>query len=129
MISLDVTKRGIGVNFANEEAKIIVWAPYADKVELSLREKTQKICLNKADYGYWEGTSKDVTPGTHYKFLLNGEKERPDPASFSQPNGVHNYSKAIDLKDFKWTDQNWRNLPLEDYIFYELHTGTFTPEG
>ncbi|GAB3255680.1 malto-oligosyltrehalose trehalohydrolase [Larkinella harenae] len=54
---------------------------------------------------------------------------RPDPASLAQPEGVHGPSEAIDTTSFEWHDQNWANYDLEEYILYELHTGTFTPEG
>jgi maltooligosyltrehalose trehalohydrolase len=53
----------------------------------------------------------------------------PDPCSLSQPDGVHGPSRALDLKDFSWTDEHWKNHPLEAYILYELHTGTFTGSG
>ena len=64
-----------------------------------------------------------------YEFLVDGDKEYPDPASLSQPGGVHGASKAIDVTEFPWTDRDWKNIPLENYILYELHTGTFTPGG
>jgi maltooligosyltrehalose trehalohydrolase len=60
--------------------------------------------------------------------VLNEEKQLPDPASLSQPEDVHGPSQAVDHV-FPWTDDEWKNLPLEAYILYELHTGTFTPEG
>ena len=50
----------------------------------------------------------------------------PDPASLSQPEGVHEASEVINLNDFDWTDDNWKNIPLKEMIQYELHTGTFT---
>ena len=60
---------------------------------------------------------------------MKGKQEFPDPTSLSQPEGVHGPSQAIDLREFEWSDDNWKNIPLEEYILYELHTGTFTPEG
>ncbi len=70
----------------------------------------------------------DVSSGTLYRFLLNGEKQRPDPASRYQPQGVHGPSQIVDDR-FEWNVSNWRGLPLEKYVIYELHVGTFTPEG
>lgn len=55
--------------------------------------------------------------------------ECPDPASLAQPDGVHGTSQAINIKNFEWTDSQWKNIPLEEYILYEIHTGTFTPQG
>jgi maltooligosyltrehalose trehalohydrolase len=128
MKEIDFNTRVIGVNFnAGNEAEVIVWSPAAEYVSIVLGE--QKIKLNKADFGYWFLRTNMVRPGTQYKFQLNNKEQYPDPASLSQPNGVHERSEAIDLKKFRWTDEQWNNLPLEDYIIYELHTGTFTPQG
>ncbi|HYE14551.1 MAG TPA: malto-oligosyltrehalose trehalohydrolase, partial [Pyrinomonadaceae bacterium] len=67
--------------------------------------------------------------GAGYFYLLDGERERPDPVSRSQPAGVHGPSRVVDSEEFKWTDEGWRGVALKDYVIYELHTGTFTPEG
>jgi maltooligosyltrehalose trehalohydrolase len=69
-----------------------------------------------------------VNPGALYHYRLDGQTERPDPASRFQPQGVHGPSQVLD-GDFPWDDADWSGLPLEDYIFYELHVGTFTPDG
>ncbi|HXA02215.1 MAG TPA: alpha-amylase family glycosyl hydrolase, partial [Cytophagaceae bacterium] len=126
----EIAKCSPGINFNSEgEAEILLWAPFAKTAELKLTEKNEKIPLIRESFGYWRAITDQLKPGDLYKYLLNGEKERTDPASLSQPGGVHGPSQAIDLKDFLWTDQTWENFPLEDYILYELHTGTFTPEG
>ncbi|RYE43430.1 MAG: malto-oligosyltrehalose trehalohydrolase, partial [Sphingobacteriales bacterium] len=70
--------------------------------------------------------------GDDYRFRLNTENgniDRADPASLQQPNGIHSDSRFINLNDFEFIDQNWIGIPLEQYIIYELHIGTFTPEG
>ncbi len=87
------------------------------------------IPLSQETFGYWKGTVQNISPGTRYQYLLNHTLARPDPASRSQPDGVHGPSEIIDPHGFSWTDRQWRGMPLEDYIIYELHTGTFTPEG
>lgn len=79
--------------------------------------------------GYWTGLSEFATPGTRYTFTLDDETERPDPASQFQPTTVHEASEVIDHTSFNWTDRNWKGLPLEQYIIYELHVGTFSEEG
>ncbi|MFA6085457.1 malto-oligosyltrehalose trehalohydrolase [Mucilaginibacter sp.] len=118
-----------GITFlANRKAIVILWAPYARKVAIVLPEKQLTISLKKKDRGYWELESDQIQPNDRYKFLLD-DKELPDPASKSQPDGVHGASQAIDLQATAWSDQNWQNPPLAEYIIYELHTGTFTPEG
>jgi maltooligosyltrehalose trehalohydrolase len=128
MKEIDVSKRRIGVNFNEQnEAEILVWSPTAEQVTIVFDK--EQIELNKEDFGYWRTQSNQLKRGDRYRFLLNQKDKYPDPASLSQPDGVHESSEAIDLKKFHWTDTHWNNLPLEDYIIYELHTGTFTPEG
>jgi maltooligosyltrehalose trehalohydrolase len=124
-----IQERTIGVNF-NEQgrAEILVWAPLAQKVELQVTESKAPLSLTKEAYGYWRLQTGALKQGDRYKFVIDGTAY-PDPASLSQPEGVHGHSQAIDSKTFAWKDKEWNNLPLEDYILYELHTGTFTPEG
>jgi maltooligosyltrehalose trehalohydrolase len=78
--------------------------------------------------GYYEAVVEDVHPGTLYVYRLDGARERPDPASPFQPQDVHGPSQVID-PHFEWDEDRWCGIPLRDYILYELHVGTFTPEG
>ena len=71
----------------------------------------------------------DARPGDTYCFAFDDGRTRPDPVSRSQPHGVHGPSQVVDPDAFSWSDEDWRGIALEDYIFYELHTGTFTPDG
>src|SRR5258706_174583 len=71
----------------------------------------------------------DARPGDLYTLVLDGERERPDPVSRFQPQGVHGPSQIVDPDSFAWTDSSWKGIPLASHIIYELHTGTFTPEG
>jgi maltooligosyltrehalose trehalohydrolase len=120
-------KRKTGVNFNDTIAGIRFWAPEADSVEL--KTAGGSIPLEKKDFGYWEAESDQLQPGSTYHFLINGETLIPDPASLSQPEGVHGPSAVADLSAFAWTDQEWTNPSLGKYIIYELHTGTFSEEG
>ncbi len=129
MITADVNRRSIGINFNKEgRAEVSIWAPLAEKVAVAVSEKKSTVTLIKDEFGYWKTVTDQVKPGDLYKIVLD-EKEYPDPASLSQPEGVHGSSKAINLNDLKCNDGKWNNIPLEQYIIYELHTGTFTPEG
>src|SRR3569833_1552745 len=96
------------------------------KTELVVSGKT--ISLDKLEFGYWTLETNYIKPGDRYQFSID-DKLLPDPASRAQPGGVHDGSMAIDLNDFAWTDQHWQNQPMESYIIYELHSGTFTHEG
>src|SRR5215207_1372312 len=126
---IDINRRTLGANI-DEKGKTLVklWSPLADKAELIVNEE-KKIALTKKEFGYWQIISDDIKAGDRYKFILNNENYFPDPASLSQPGGVHGPSEVIDLKDFKWTDEGWNNLSLHEYILYELHTGVFTLQG
>jgi maltooligosyltrehalose trehalohydrolase len=86
------------------------------------------VPLHKDDRGYFSGVVAGVEPGCRYFYRLNGEQNLPDPASRFQPQGVHGPSQVVD-PHFPWDDGQWSGLPLRDYIIYELHVGTFSPEG
>ena len=104
-----------------------VWAPDARRVE-ALLCGGRRVPLEPRGDGYFEAAVEGVEPGTRYLYSLDGGEGRPDPASRFQPDGVHGPSMVVDRR-FGWQDQGWRGIPLGQYIFYELHVGTFTPEG
>jgi maltooligosyltrehalose trehalohydrolase len=87
--------------------------------------------LRREAEGYWSSTFSDIPVGTLYKYRLDGRDDHvfPDPASRFQPFGVHGPSQVIDPSSFQWTDVSWMPASLDDVVFYELHIGTFTPEG
>jgi maltooligosyltrehalose trehalohydrolase len=104
-----------------------VWAPQVEKLELHITAPhDRRIALAKNNRGYHEAFV-EAGAGTRYFFVING-RERPDPASRSQPDGVHE-SSAVVARDFDWHDAAWKGVALEDYVIYELHVGTFTDEG
>jgi maltooligosyltrehalose trehalohydrolase len=106
-----------------------VWAPNASALEIVLLDPEQKVvAATPKERGYFELTLDGIGPGTRYLYRLDAKKERPDPASRLQPDGVHGPSAVVD-PNFPWQDQHWFGLPLRDYVLYELHVGTFTPEG
>ncbi|HET8579725.1 MAG TPA: malto-oligosyltrehalose trehalohydrolase, partial [Nitrospiraceae bacterium] len=107
-----------------------VWAPRAKTVAVRLiGQDRNPLPMKQRELGYFEATVSDVGPGTRYRYVLDDQKERPDPASRFQPDGVHGASVVVDPDAFRWTDETWSGLPLAHLIMYELHTGTFTPEG
>lgn len=108
-----------------------VWAPARQQVAVKvLSPNPRTIPMEQDPTGYWHVVAHNIPPGTRYLYELDGEDERPDPASQRQPEGVHGPSEVVDQR-FDWaeTEGEWRNLPLDEYIFYELHVGTFTPQG
>jgi maltooligosyltrehalose trehalohydrolase len=114
---------------ADGSCDFLVWAPRAQDVSVRLVAPQERIeKLTPAERGYFRGRLKDVRPDAQYFFRLGGGPERPDPASRFQPAGVHGPSAVVDTQ-FPWQDAGWRGLPLEQLVFYEIHVGTFTPEG
>ncbi|REA63064.1 malto-oligosyltrehalose trehalohydrolase [Dyadobacter luteus] len=130
MNNSDLPCRSAGVCFDSEgRAEISLWAPHASQAELYLVSQNAYLSLQSHSRGFWHLTTKELKPGGEYFFRLNGGKHLPDPASLSQPEGIYGPSQAIDLRGFQWQDQDWKNPNLQDYIIYELHTGTFTSQG
>lgn len=114
----------------NNKTKFTVWAPMRDRLSVRIVEPEERLIeLNKDEWGYWQGTAEDVAPGSLYFYRLDGEIDRPDPASHHQPQGVHKPSEVIDQQSYSWEDGDWEGIPLGSMIIYELHVGTFTPRG
>lgn len=126
----DLTAMRPGVTFNSQgEAQVLVWAPKAEKVQLQFGAETQILDMEQKDYGFWTLQTRALWPGDRYGFLLDGNGPFPDPGTLYQPEGVHKLSEAFDVQKFEWTDRNWQNPAMKDYIIYEIHTGAFTPEG
>jgi maltooligosyltrehalose trehalohydrolase len=107
-----------------------VWAPLRGRVEVKIIAPVEQIVpMDRDAGGCWQATVRGIGPGARYVFRLENDRDRPDPASRYQPEGVHGPSEVVDHTAFNWTDKAWNGLALPSMIMYELHTGTFTPEG
>ncbi len=105
-----------------------VWAPKAKQVEVVAGGT--KHTLNTDEGGWWYAEVEQAGPGTDYYYLLDGDELKlPDPRSAFQPEGVHGPSRLVDHAAFQWTDNHFRAPAYQSAIIYELHIGTFTPEG
>lgn len=112
------------------QVRFRLWAPKARKVSLCFAETAEERCLEMTRNEDWfELTTALAAPGTRYKFQIDGGMKVPDPASRYQPEDVHCGSEVVDPSTFDWQDQHWCGRPWEEAVLYELHTGTFTPEG
>ena len=90
-----------------------VWAPGKEKVVLHiLSEATQQIEMAADEFGYWFAEVKNVAPGTPYGFSIDGSSLIADPASLSQPMGVHDLSAVSDQGYSTWTDYEWKGIAL-----------------
>jgi len=112
-----------------------VWAPKAQHVDLVLEESAEKNAkrtfhpLQAEEGSYFSGTA-NVGAGAFYRFRVNNaEHFHPDPASRFQPQGPHGSSCVVDPAKFPWTDSQWPGVKMKGQIIYEMHIGTFTPEG
>jgi maltooligosyltrehalose trehalohydrolase len=114
---------GTGVRFR-------VWAPDAAAVRVVIESPPEGIqTLDPEPDGYHTAYIQDIGAGTRYRYLLDDRGPFPDPCSRYQPLGVHGPSEVVDPATFRWTDVRWQGLPLEEAVTYEMHVGTFTPEG
>jgi maltooligosyltrehalose trehalohydrolase len=112
------------------EWQFLVWAPNAGKLELHLSGVRDTILPMQRDArGYHRITVNGLESDASYLYRFEDSRERPDPASRFQPCGVHAPSRLVDLNTFDWNDSSWKGRPLEGSVFYEVHVGTYTPEG
>jgi maltooligosyltrehalose trehalohydrolase len=114
---------GQGVHFR-------VWAPKRKRVEVVLRSDGQgSIPLEAEAGGYFAGFAPQASPGDLYSFRLDGSGEFPDPVSRFQPEGPHGPSQVVDPSHFQWRHELQRPMKLRGQVIYEMHIGTFSPEG
>lgn len=109
--------------------EFLLWAPHARSVQLQICPSSELIEMEPLPQGYFRANVADLDEGAQYLYRLDGQRSLPDPASRFQPQGVHGSSQIIDTVSFQWTDRDWKGIPLESSIFYELHVGTYTQEG
>ncbi len=122
-VSLGATYLGEG------RTRFLVWAPNADQVAVRLVAPRERVVpLARSERGYHAATVDDAPPGSRYCYVLGG-RERPDPASRYQPEGVHGPSEVVDPGAFAWTDRGWFGVARPELVLYELHVGTYTAEG
>lgn len=122
----------VGAQVDQRGTRFRVWAVNARRVEVLLYEGGQvaaTYALAPEENGYFSAHVPGVGAGARYMYRLDGGEPRPDPASRFQPESVHGPSQVVDPFQFRWSDDAWRGIPLEDAVFYELHVGTFTPGG
>jgi len=126
--------------------KLKVWAPTAKSVELVTGRGRSALSPVAGGTGDWEADVDDSLLRTGYRYSLDGGEPMPDPRSRWQPEGVHGASHVIVPSDLGENSargaKSQRDAdpsrdahpprdadPLRDAILYELHVGTFTPQG
>jgi maltooligosyltrehalose trehalohydrolase len=108
-----------------------LWAPAARDVEVCLASAyvSMRIPLERRENGWFEIVTDAASAGTQYRFRIDDGQEVPDPGSRFQPKDVHGPSEVIDPNAFDWKDSAWNGRPWEEAVIYELHVGTFSPQG
>ena len=115
------------VPMGTAETQFTVWAPRAPSVHVLLLASGERVGLHASRDGYHTGVAP-CGPGALYRYVVDGVA-LADPASRSQPDGVHGPSEVVDLAAPGWDDDGYRPVPLHDAVLYELHIGTFTAGG
>jgi maltooligosyltrehalose trehalohydrolase len=137
MIETRQRRRAVGVEILPDgKVHARVWAPKARAVVAVLESgpgvagDPVAVPLQAEEHGYFSAILPGAGPGTRYRFRLDDDDTLvPDPASHSQPEGVHGPSEVTTSEAYPWQIDRWTVPPLRDWVIYELHVGTFTPEG
>ena len=119
------------LNTSTNTIRIRAFAHKRKNVKLMLKDKEQEFILPMREETphVFSTTIKGLGRSPLYKFRIEKEGDFPDPYSNFQPYGVHGYSQVVDHYSYPWKDEHWKGIDLKDLIIYELHVGTFTPQG
>ncbi len=119
----------LGAWLDGDGTRFRVWAPDEPSVAVILEgAEPSHFPLKRYPDGTFGGLARGMAAGARYRYEIQGGRF-PDPASRFQPEGVHGPSEVVDPAQFVWSDQAWRGVAHEDLVLYELHVGTFSPEG
>jgi maltooligosyltrehalose trehalohydrolase len=137
-MTTDATAGRLGATVVDDATRFEVWAPDASLVEVRIeRDDDTDVRIVQlareadavAELDTWSVTVAGVGDGDRYRFRLDGGDWLADPVSRWQPDGVHGPSAVVDESVFRWHDDAWTGVGLDDTVLYELHIGTFTAEG
>jgi maltooligosyltrehalose trehalohydrolase len=120
---------GFGAEVLADGVRFRFWAPLSERVHLHLVADDRTLPMAAASEGWHDLFVAGLAPGARYRFVLPDGRSVPDPASRFQPEDVHGPSEVVDPRAYGWQDRGWRGRPFEECVAYELHVGTFTPEG
>jgi maltooligosyltrehalose trehalohydrolase len=119
----------VGAEPVDGGAHFRVWAPKRRRVAVEIEGCAAAVPLAAEAGGWFAGFLPGASAGRCYRYVLDGDLRRPDPASRFQPEGPHGPSMIVDPSRYEWRDAAWRGVRLEGQVLYELHVGTFTAEG
>lgn len=119
----------LGAQVTIEGVRFRCWAPKPANVEVVMEAGGTVHALTREADGCWSGLVREASAGMTYRYRLDGEAVYPDPCSRFQPDGPHGPSLIVDPDAFRWRDRDWQGIRMHGQVIYELHIGTFTPEG
>ena len=117
---------------SSAEVRFRLWAPAARAVDLVLLDRPDEprlLKMREQPEGWFELVTAEAHAGSLYRYRIDGRQEIPDPASRANPHDIQGPSRVVDPLDFEWDDAAWRGRPWHEAVIYELHVGSFTPEG
>ena len=118
-----------GTQITPDGVRFRLWAPGTKAVSVKVYDPPQIMVMQARPRDWFEVEIEGIGAGARYRFVLDDGTEVPDPASRFQPEDVHGPSEVVDPLAFSWTDIGWGGRPWEEAVCYEIHVGTFTPEG
>ena len=126
----------VGAEVDDNGVDFRVWAPRRRSVRVVIGDAEHALegdaehALEREPDGHFRGLVAAARAGTRYRFRLDDERETfPDPASRFQPEGPHGASEVVDPSRYGWRNDSWRGVTMKSAVLYEMHAGTFTPEG
>jgi maltooligosyltrehalose trehalohydrolase len=130
-IKLGVARYTFGALPTERSTRFAIWAPRAASVSVVVESgaRAGEYPMARGDSGLFSVEVPRVGAGDLYRFRADGSDPMPDPASRFQPRGVHGPSQVVDADRYDWSDESWRGVDAEQAVMYELHVGSFTPEG
>ncbi len=126
-VTLAAATTTYGATVRGSQTEFRVWAPKATRVTLRLLGRGDFEINCERDGSFFAALPARV--GDRYLYIVDKNQPVPDPVSRLLPEGVHGPTEILDPEAFRWKDQGWRGLDIREYLIYELHVGTFTPEG
>ena len=116
-----------GATLDDQGTRFRLWAPGARQVHLCL--ETTELAMTAVGDGWFERQVAEAGAGTHYHYRIDAGQAVPDPAARYQPGEVHGSSVVVDPSSYVWQQHDWRGRPWQETVLYELHVGSFTPQG
>jgi maltooligosyltrehalose trehalohydrolase len=117
-----------GAELHENGVRFRLWAPGEDQVSIEI-DGRDPVHMARQPEGWHELITIGAHPGSLYRYVVADGLRVPDPASRFQPQDVHGASEVIDPRAYDWQDADWGGRPWSEAVIYELHVGTFTPEG